>query len=124
MKKLVSIILPTYNGKRFLRESIESVINQTYKDWELIVVNDCSTDNTLQIIEEYAQKDNRIKYITNEINSKLPQSLNNGFKLAKGEYYTWTSDDNKYYPTAIEEMVQFLDINNDVDLVSFNFNFK
>ena len=123
MKKLVSIILPTYNGKRFLRESIESVINQTYKDWELIVVNDCSTDNTLQIIEEYAQKDNRIKYITNEINSKLPQSLNNGFKLAKGEYYTWTSDDNKYYPTAIEEMVQFLDTNNDVDLVSFNFNF-
>lgn len=123
MKKLVSIVLPTYNGEKFIRESIESIINQTYKNWELIIVNDCSTDSTLQIIEEYAQLDNRIKFITNDVNSKLPQSLNNGFKLAKGEYYTWTSDDNKYKPRAIEEMVIFLDSNIDVDLVTFNFNF-
>lgn len=111
ISKLVSIVLPTYNGEKFIRESIESVINQTYKNWELIIVNDCSTDGTLQIIEEYAQKDNRIKYITNEVNSRTAQSLNNGFKLAKGEYYTWTSDDNMYKPNAVEKMVKFLDLN-------------
>ena len=123
MENLVSIILPTYNGEKFLKDSIESILKQTYTNWELIIVNDCSTDNTLKIIEEYAQKDARIKYISNKVNSKLPQSLNNGFKLAKGEYYTWTSDDNMYKPNAIKKMVEYLNENPTCDLVSFNFDF-
>ena len=122
MKK-VSIVLPTYNGERFIKESIDSILNQTYTNWELIIVNDCSTDNTLDIINDYLSKDSRIKLISNEQNKKLPASLNIGFANATGDYYTWTSDDNKYKPTAIEEMVDFLDKNPQTDLVSFNFNF-
>lgn len=114
---LVSIVLPVYNGEEFLAQSIESVINQTYKDWELIIVNDCSTDSSLEIAKKYAQKDDRIKIINNEVNKKLPASLNIGFSNAKGEYYTWTSDDNKYYPNALEKMVNFLESNSDFGMV-------
>ena len=121
MENLVSIVLPTYNGEKYLSESIESVINQTYKNWELIIVNDCSTDGTLEIIKKYTEKDERIKFITNEINSKLPQSLNNGFKLAKGNFYTWTSDDNYYDPKAIEQMVNYLILNPDKAMVYADF---
>ncbi len=113
----VSIVLPTYNGEEFLSNSIESVINQTFQDWELIIVNDCSTDNSLSIAEDYVKKDNRIKIINNDENKKLPESLNIGFREARGEYYTWTSDDNEYYPNAIEKMVNFLDINKSYGMV-------
>lgn len=113
----VSIILPTFNGERFLSNSIESIISQTYKDWELIIVNDCSTDNTANIINHFIQKDTRIKVITNKENKKLPASLNIGFEQASGEYYTWTSDDNEYYPQAIETMVEFLDNNKNYGMV-------
>lgn len=109
MSKLVSIILPVYNGERFLKESIDSVINQTYTNWELLILDDCSTDSTSVISKEYAKKDSRISYYRNETNLKLPNNLNKGFSLAKGEYLTWTSDDNKYRPTAIERMAKILD---------------
>ena len=89
----VSIVLPTYNGSKFLSRSIESVQEQAETDWELIIVNDCSTDNTLDIAQKYAQQDKRISVITNEQNKKLPASLNVGFSRAKGKYLTWTSDD-------------------------------
>ena len=107
MSKLISIILPTYNGEKYIRESIDSILNQTYKNWELIIVNDCSTDQTPTIVDEYATKDSRIKIINNAMNLKLPKSLNIGFKEAKGEYYTWTSDDNIFKPTALEVMALF-----------------
>ena len=67
-------------------------------------------------------QDDRIVYIKNEINSKLPQSLNNGFEKAKGEYFTWTSDDNLYHPDAIETMVKSIENNSDVALVYFDYN--
>jgi len=105
----VSIVLPTYNGEKYIRQSIDSIIGQTFTDWELIIVNDCSTDATPQIAKEYADKDNRIKVIHNEVNKKLPNSLNIGFAASSGEYLTWTSDDNMYEPTAIEEMCDYLD---------------
>ncbi|MEX0636020.1 MAG: glycosyltransferase family 2 protein, partial [Ferruginibacter sp.] len=108
MQPLVSIILPTYNGEKYIRTSVESCLRQTYQNIELIIVNDCSKDNTLAIVEEYAKKDTRIKIINNPINKKLPSSLNEGFKLAKGVYYTWTSDDNYYSAEAIETMVNIL----------------
>lgn len=103
MDKLVSIVLPTFNGEEFLAQSIESVLKQSYKNLELIIVNDCSTDSTPRIIEEFAKKDSRIKIIHNTINQKLPRSLNIGFNAASGEYWTWTSDDNYYLENAIEE---------------------
>lgn len=115
--KLISIVLPVYNGEKFLRDSIDSIINQTYKNWELIIVNDCSTDNSLKIAQEYEKLDERIKVISNEINKKLPASLNIGFKEAKGEYLTWTSDDNKYKSRALERMCEYLEKNEKFTMV-------
>lgn len=106
---LVSIVLPVYNGEKYLAQSIESVLNQTYSNLELIIVNDNSSDNSLQIAQTYANNDKRIKIITNEINQKLPESLNIGFRSAKGKYYSWTSDDNFYHNDAIEKMVNHLE---------------
>lgn len=107
----VSIVLPTYNGSKYIKESIDSIIYQTYKDWELIIVNDCSIDETSEIIADYVRKDSRIRVINNAENQNLPKSLNIGFRQAVGEYFTWTSDDNYYLDTAIERMVSYLDNN-------------
>ena len=107
----ITIILPTYNGQQYIRESVESIINQTFKDWELIIVNDCSTDDTGSIISEYEKSDARIKIVNNAVNKKLPGSLNVGFKQATGEYLTWTSDDNMYLPDALKIMNEYLDKN-------------
>lgn len=108
MSDLISIVLPVYNGERFLRASIDSVIAQTYQNWELLVVDDCSTDSTAEIVHEYVQQDSRIKYFKNEVNLRLPRNLNRGFSLAQGSYLTWTSDDNVFRPTALEKMYNAL----------------
>ena len=113
----ISILLPTYNGQLYIREAIESVIKQIFKDWELIIVDDCSSDNTLDIIKEYEKLDSRIRVIHNEVNKKLPASLNIGFSYAKGEYFTWTSDDNLYLPSALYRMNLYLDENPDEIMV-------
>ena len=115
---LISIVLPTYNGEKYIRQSIESIINQSFTDWELIIVNDCSTDSTPKIIKEYANSDARIKIIDNKTNKKLPASLNIGFDIATGDYLTWTSDDNQYKPNALKTMYDYLKSNPDVDFVS------
>ena len=113
----VSIVLPTYNGSKYICESIDSIIRQTYKDWELIIVNDCSTDDTLRIINQYAINDSRIRVINNLVNQKLPKSLNIGFRETNGKFLTWTSDDNYYLNNAIEKMVNFLKINTKYPMV-------
>lgn len=113
----VSIVLPSYNGERYIGESIQSICNQTYNDWELIIVDDCSTDNTLKIAKEFAEQDSRIRVVHNEKNRKLPASLNIGFSQVNGEYLTWTSDDNLYHVNAIEIMVKYLDEHTMVPLV-------
>ena len=113
----ISIVLPCYNGAKMLGDAIESVQKQTFKDWELIIVNDCSTDNTLEIALSYAAKDGRIRVFSNDKNSKLPATLNHGFREARGEYWTWTSDDNLLLPTMLEEMAAFLDEHTDVGFV-------
>lgn len=117
MSKLVSIVLPVYNGARFLRDSIESIIGQTYTNWELLILDDCSTDDTPIISIEYTEKDERIHYYRNEKNLRLPGNLNRGFSLSVGEYLTWTSDDNLFRPMALERMVDALESNTSVDLV-------
>ncbi len=114
---LISIILPTYNGARYLRQSIDSCLAQTITDFELIIVNDCSTDETPTIIGEYVRKDSRVRVIHNEFNKKLPLSLNTGFEQARGVYHTWTSDDNFYDPRALETLVGVLTGNGHIDLV-------
>lgn len=117
MSKLVSIVLPVYNGEKYLRESIESIIEQTYKNWELLILDDCSTDSTSEIAKKYVAKDDRIKYFLNEENLRLPKNLNKGFSLSKGDYLTWTSDDNKYKPEALENMVNVLEADGEAQFV-------
>ena len=120
---VVSIVMPVYNGEKYLRQSIASVVNQTFMDWNLIIVDDCSTDASPEIMNEYAKADDRIQVIHNEVNSKIPASLNNGFEKAAGRYYTWTSDDNIYEQDAIEKMVKYLDEHPDTGLVYSNMRF-
>lgn len=106
---LVSIVLPTYNGSRYLAEAIESCLAQTYQTWELIVVDDFSRDSTPEIITRYVARDPRIRTIRHPINQKLPRALNTGHADARGTYLTWISDDNRYLPLALEEMTSFLE---------------
>ncbi|MDR2709098.1 MAG: glycosyltransferase [Elusimicrobiota bacterium] len=117
---LISIICPVFNGQKYLAKSIESCIGQDYKNWELILVDDCSKDDTFSICKEYAQKDKRIKVFQNEKNLKLPASLNVGFSHASGEFYTWTSDDNFYLPNALSSMLKTLQ-EKKVDIVCSDF---
>ena len=114
-RKLVSIVLPVYNGSRYLRQSIESCMSQTYENIELIVVDDASKDDSVEIVRAY--RDPRIALIRHERNRKLPAALNTGFRAASGAYLTWTSHDNYYIPTAIDELVQFLESRMGVDFV-------
>lgn len=99
----ISIVLPTYNGSKYLRGSIESCLAQTHRDWELIVVDDCSTDSTPDIVRSF--RDPRVVYTRNAVNLRLPRSLNEGFRKTTGDYLTWTSDDNEFLPDALEVML-------------------
>lgn len=114
---LVSIVLPTYNGSRYLDQAIQSILNQTYSNWELIIVDDGSNDDTPNIISRYVAIDSRIRSIRHPINRKLPAALNTGFAQAKGEFLTWTSNDNCYRPNALAIMVSFLEAHPDVGIV-------
>lgn len=119
---LVSIVLPTHNGSKFLRESIESCLAQSYSNWELIVVDDASDDDTWAIIQEFEKFDPRITGVKSVVSLRLPGALNKGFSLAGGSYLTWTSDDNRYKPTALAEMVSFLETHPDTHLVYADFS--
>lgn len=120
MTPKISIILPTYNGKKYLKQSVESIFAQTYTNWELILVDDCSTDGTDTIVDQCVQADSRVRSIHNKENKKLPKSLNIGFSMAKGEYFTWTSDDNIYMPDALAIMMDYLDSHPDIYMVCCN----
>jgi glycosyltransferase involved in cell wall biosynthesis len=102
---IVSVILPTYNGSKYLAKSIESVLQQSYRFFELIIINDASTDATPDIIKHYERIDPRVINISNKKNKKLPKSLNIGHSLCRGKFISWTSDDNYYHERAIEIML-------------------
>lgn len=90
---MISVVVPVYNTSEFLRDCLDSLLSQTYVDLEIICVNDGSTDNSLSILEEYQQKDSRIK-ILNQANQGLSMARNNGFKLAQGEYISFIDSDD------------------------------
>lgn len=115
----VSIVLPTYNGEKYIRQSIDSCLNQTSKNIELIIIDNGSTDSTPQIVAGY--HDERIKYVRLEKNMGLPFALNTGFKSSTGGYLTWTSDDNYYNEKAVAEMVDFLQSNEKIYFVYANY---
>lgn len=118
-KGLISIVLPVYNGGDMISEAIDSCLNQTEKNFELIIVNDGSTDNTKEIINHYKNIDERIKVIEQE-NKKLPTALSVGFAAAKGEYLTWISADNIMLPDALSVMKKELSEDKDTAMVYTN----
>lgn len=113
----ISIVLPVYNGEKYLARAVESILFQEYQQWELIIVNDFSEDGSLAIAEHFASFDSRIRIISNRKNEKLPESLNIGFRAAKGEYLTWTSDDNYYEKEALGIMAHYLDAHKEAGMV-------
>lgn len=119
MESLVSIVIPTYNGCRFISESLESCLIQSYRNIEIIIVIDGSTDDTLQLVSNYS--DPRILIINLEQNRGLPQALNYGFSISRGQYLTWIADDDYYTPDAIESMIHYLSKTPDVGLVYTGF---
>lgn len=111
----VSVVLPTYNQAQYLPDALDSIFDQTWDDYELIVVNDGSTDETPDILRAY--QDRQVFTVIHQENQKLPRALNTGFRQARGEYLTWTSSDNVMLPQMLEVLVDALDRHPQVGLV-------
>lgn len=111
-EELVSIIVPAYNCADFIAETIESVIKQSYKNWELIIVDDCSSDNTAKVIEEYLLKDDRIHYFKNEKNLGAAMTRNNAVKQAKGRYMAFLDSDDLWREDKLKKQIGFMIKNN------------
>ena len=114
---MVSVIMGVYNGADTLGEAIESLIKQTFTEWELIVCEDCSTDSTLSILEEYSSKDSRIKVIKNEHNLGLAASLNHCIEYVKGNYIARMDCDDRSDPFRFEKQVAYLEEHTECHLV-------
>lgn len=112
MNELVSIITPTYNSERFISETIESVFAQTYTNWELIIYDDASSDNTKQIIERYIEIDNRIKYFHNKENCGVAVTRNKALQQVKGRWIAFLDSDDVWLPNKLENQVRFMKENN------------
>ena len=108
MNDLVSIIMPSYNTGKFIRATIESVLAQTYSNWELILVDDCSTDDTDDIVKAYLS-DQRIRYIKNETNSGAAVSRNRALREAKGKWIAFLDSDDLWEPTKLEKQIAFME---------------
>lgn len=106
MDELVSIIMPSYNTAKYICNSINSVISQTYTHWELIIVDDCSTDNTSEIIAMY--DDDRISFLKNETNSGAAISRNRALREAKGKWIAFLDSDDLWIPEKLEKQIQFM----------------
>jgi len=104
----VSIIMPNYNGSKYISQAIESVLTQTYKNWELIIIDDCSTDNSLQIIDTYVKRDARIKLIKMERNSGPAIARNTGIEYANGRYIAFLDNDDIWLEHKLEKQISFM----------------
>jgi len=111
----VSVLMPVFNGELYIREAIDSILKQTYTHFEFLIINDGSTDRTVEIIKSY--NDSRIKQINNKENIGLTKSLNIGLKLAKGKYIARMDADDISSPLRLEKQIQFLEHNTHVGLV-------
>ncbi len=108
--ELVSIIMPTYNCAKFIKETIESVLNQTYENWELVIVDDCSNDNTEEIVESF--NDKRIKYHKLEKNSGAAVARTTAMKMAIGNYMAFLDSDDLWKKEKLEKQLEFMKKNN------------
>lgn len=112
----VSIALPVYNGEKYMREAIESVLAQTFKDFELIICDNASTDQTEKICREYTNKDRRIRYYRNEKNLGCAKNFNRAFELSSSKYFKWIAADCTIEPEFLQRCVDLLDIDSEIIL--------
>ena len=105
---VVSVVIPVYNAEKYIEETINSVLQQTFKDFEIIAVDDCSTDNSLQILNALAEKDARIRVFKNEKNSRVAETRNFGVQHAKGEFIALLDADDKWKVDKLQKQLDFL----------------
>lgn len=111
MESLISIIMPTFKCGRFIRESINSVLAQTITNWELIIVDDCSGDNTVSIVQEFMDKDSRIQLYQSSVNAGAAISRNTALRHAKGRWIAFLDSDDLWEPTKLEKQIKFMEEN-------------
>lgn len=109
---LVSIITPSYNCSRYINETIQAIQSQTYKNWELLITDDCSTDNSIEVIKSYADKDPRIKFFSLEKNGGAGVARNNSIKEAKGRYIAFCDSDDRWLPEKLQKQLALMDEKN------------
>ena len=109
---LVSIIMPAYNAEKYIAEAIESVLKQTYRNWELIIVNDCSIDATEQIVKKYQEQDQRIRLCSLIKNKGVANARNTAIKNAVGRYLAFLDSDDMWLPEKLEKQIGFMKRNN------------
>jgi len=112
----ISVLTPAYNAEKYIREAIESILNQTFVDFELIIIDDCSTDKTWEIIQKYKEKDKRIIAIKNEKNLGIAGNRNRLKKLAKGKYVVWQDADDISMPDRLKHQYEFMEANEQVGI--------
>jgi glycosyltransferase involved in cell wall biosynthesis len=112
----VSIAVPVYNGERYLRESLDGLLAQTFTDFELVISDNASTDGTEAICREYVARDPRVRYHRNAVNIGGPGNFRRAFRLSRGEYHKWSTADDLWHPTFVEKCVAVLDARPDVVL--------
>ena len=115
----ISVIMPVYNREKFIHTAVNSVINQTFKDWEFIIIDDHSQDKTFEIIKNYSQKDSRIKAFRNEKNSGSSITRNKGISLASGDYIIFLDSDDYFKEFAFEQRIKHFEQNPDYDFLVF-----
>ena len=111
-EELVSIITPVYNCEKLISSTIKSVQNQTYKNWEMLLIDDCSTDNSAKIIKEYSKKDSRIKYLKLKENSGAALARNKALEISNGRFIAYLDSDDLWRPEKLEKQVAFMLKNN------------
>ena len=124
-QKLISVIMSVYNGEKYLVQAIDSILNQTYQNFEFIIIDDCSTDNSSHILQEYAKKDSRIKIIKKEKNIGIKgfiENLNLGISIAEGKYIARMDQDDVSLPERFQKQVDFLENNPEITLVGAQLN--
>lgn len=110
--KLISIVVPVYNAEKFLDETVKTVQNQTYQSWELLLIDDCSTDTSLTIAQDYAKKDARVRSICQETNQGAANARNRGIKEARGRYLCFLDADDLWEPEKLTQELAFMEQKN------------
>ena len=112
----LTVVMPAYNASKYISTTIQSIVQQTFAEWKLIVINDCSTDNTKDIVEEWTRKDKRIHIVNNEENLKVARSMNKGIALVNTLYFARIDSDDVLLPMHFEKLIQYLEEHKDISI--------